>query len=42
MMRIGHPEPLDTSPLDFSRKLVAVLTLLIFALCFVPFPIRVT
>lgn len=41
MMRIGHPEPLDTTPLNFSRKLVAVLTLLIFILCFVPFPIQV-
>ena len=41
MMRIRHPEPLDTTPLDFNRKIVAVLTLLIFILCFVPFPIQV-
>ena len=41
MMRIKHPEPLDIAPLNFNRKLVAVLTLLIFILCFVPFPIQV-
>jgi len=41
MMRIRHPEPMDATPLDFNRKIVAVLTLLIFILCFVPFPIQV-
>lgn len=41
MLRLGHPEPYDLSPLDFKRKIVAVLTLLIFVLCFVPFPIQV-
>jgi membrane-associated protease RseP (regulator of RpoE activity) len=41
MMRVKHPEPLDNSPLNFNRKLVAVVTLLIFILCFVPFPIQV-
>lgn len=42
MLRISHPEPLDDSPLDFKRKLIAVLTLLIFILSFMPFPIHVT
>ncbi len=41
MMRVKHPEPMDDAPLNFNRKLVAVLTLLIFILCFVPFPIQV-
>ncbi len=41
MMRIRHPEPLDTTPLDFKRIIVAILTLLIFVLCFTPFPIQV-
>ena len=41
MLRVGHPEPYDLAPLDFKRKLIAVLTLLIFVLCFVPFPIQV-
>jgi membrane-associated protease RseP (regulator of RpoE activity) len=41
MMRIPHPQPWDDSPLDGRRKLVAVGVLLIFALCFVPFPIKI-
>jgi len=41
MMRIRHPEPLDDAPLNFTRKVVAVLTLIIFVLCFAPFPIQV-
>lgn len=41
MMRMRHPEPLDDTPLDFKRKVVAALVLLIFALCFVPFPIQI-
>ena len=41
MMRIRHPEPLDDAPLDFKRKIVAFLTLLIFILCFTPFPIQI-
>ena len=41
MMRIGHPEPLDNSPLDAKRKVVAFLTLVIFILCFTPFPIQI-
>lgn len=42
MMRVPHPEPWDNTPLDAKRKVIAVITLLIFILCFVPFPIRVT
>jgi membrane-associated protease RseP (regulator of RpoE activity) len=41
MMRIRHPQPWDMSPLDAKRKVLAFLTLLIFALCFVPFPIQI-
>jgi membrane-associated protease RseP (regulator of RpoE activity) len=41
MARIRHPEPYDLSPLGAKRKLVAFLTLVIFVLCFVPFPIRI-
>ncbi len=41
MMRIKHPRPWDQSPLDAKRKAIAVLTLVIFVLCFVPFPIRI-
>ena len=41
MMRIRHPMPYDQTPLDAKRKVIAVLTLLIFVLCFVPFPIQI-
>lgn len=41
MLRNRHPEPLDNAPLDFKRKIIAVLTLLIFILSFVPFPIQI-
>lgn len=41
MLRLGHPEPYDLSPLDFKRKFIAALTFLIFVLCFVPFPVQV-
>jgi hypothetical protein len=41
MMRIRHPQPWDMTPLDGTRKMVAVLTLVIFILCFVPFPIQI-
>jgi len=42
MMRIPHPQPYDNTPLDAKRRVVAVLTLLIFILCFVPFPLQIT
>jgi membrane-associated protease RseP (regulator of RpoE activity) len=42
MLRVGHPQPWDTSPLDKKRKAIALLTLLMFVLSFAPFPIRIT
>lgn len=41
MMRVRHPQPWDDSPLDAKRKLIAVLTLALFVLSFLPFPIKV-
>jgi len=41
MMRVGHPSPIDDTPLDFKRKIIAILTLLIFILSFTPFPIQI-
>ncbi|MBA2379334.1 MAG: site-2 protease family protein [Blastocatellia bacterium] len=40
MLRIPHPEPWDDSPLDAKRKVLALVTLVVFILSFVPFPIR--
>ena len=42
MMKIRHPTPWDVSPLDTKRKVIAFVTLVIFVLCFVPFPIRIS
>lgn len=42
MMRIRHPEPVDDTPLDTKRLVVAFVTLVVFALAFTPFPIKVT
>ncbi len=42
MMKIRHPEPLDNAPLDSTRIAIAVLTLVIFVLCFVPIPIQLS
>ncbi len=42
MMLVKHPDPLDSSPLGAKRNLVAFLTLIIFLLSFVPFPIQLS
>jgi membrane-associated protease RseP (regulator of RpoE activity) len=41
MLRVPHPRPWDQTPLDTKRRAIAFATLLIFVLCFVPFPIRI-
>lgn len=42
MLRVRHPQAEDTTPLDGKRLLIAALTLLVFVLCFLPFPITIT
>ena len=42
MLRLPHPQPLDdTDALGTARKAVALVTLLVFALSFVPFPLTI-
>lgn len=41
MMRVKHPQPWDQRPLGSKRKLIAVFTLVMFILCFTPFPIQI-
>lgn len=41
LLRFKHPVPLENEALGFARIAVAVLTLIIFILSFVPFPIRI-
>jgi membrane-associated protease RseP (regulator of RpoE activity) len=42
MMRVKHPQPAVMEPLGRKRIVVAILTLLVFALCFWPFPVAIT
>lgn len=39
MLRVRHPAPQQMEPLGSARIVVAVITLIVFALSFVPFPI---
>lgn len=42
MLRLRHPAPEEMEPLGTARVVVAIITLLVFALSFVPFPITIT
>ncbi|HEV7743868.1 MAG TPA: site-2 protease family protein [Pyrinomonadaceae bacterium] len=42
MLRIRHPMPETMEPLDRARSLIALLTLIVFVVSFVPFPITIT
>jgi len=41
MLRVRHPQPAIFEPLGKKRVLIAIITLLVFVLCFVPFPITI-
>ena len=42
MMKVPHPQPSVMEPLGTKRILIAILTLIVFALCFLPFPITIS
>ena len=42
MMRVPHPAPPMMEPLGTKRIVISILTLLVFILCFWPFPITLT
>jgi len=42
MLRIRHPQPQQMQPLGRARLAIAVITLVVFALSFWPFPITIT
>jgi membrane-associated protease RseP (regulator of RpoE activity) len=42
MMRVPHPPPAVMEPLGARRIAIAIVTLIVFALCFWPFPITIT
>ena len=42
MMKVPHPPPGVMESLGTKRIAIAIITLLVFALCFWPFPITIT
>ena len=42
MMRVPHPQPVVMEPLGSKRVVIAVVTLIVFLLCFLPFPLTIT
>ncbi|HET9478449.1 MAG TPA: site-2 protease family protein [Pyrinomonadaceae bacterium] len=42
MLRVPHPAPAVMEPLGAKRIAIAILTLIVFILCFWPFPITIT
>ena len=42
MLKVRHPPPAIMEPLGTKRLLVAILTLIVFVLCFCPFPITIS
>ena len=42
MLRVRHPQPEQMEPLGLPRKIIGVVTLIVFVLCFLPFPITIT
>jgi membrane-associated protease RseP (regulator of RpoE activity) len=42
VMRLPHPQPAVMEPLGVKRIVIAIVTLIVFALCFSPFPITIT
>jgi membrane-associated protease RseP (regulator of RpoE activity) len=42
MLRVGHPQPQQMEPLGLPRMIIGLVTLIVFILCFLPFPITFT
>ena len=42
MLKFRHPQPQVMEPLGTARTIVAIITLIVFALSFWPFPITIT
>ena len=41
MLRVRHPQPEQMEPLGLAGTIIGVITLIVFALCFLPFPITI-
>jgi len=42
LLKVGHPPLMDDEPLGKARVAIAILAVLVFLLCFMPFPITTT
>lgn len=42
MLRVRHPQPEQMEPLGSMRVAIGIITLIVFALCFLPFPITIS
>jgi membrane-associated protease RseP (regulator of RpoE activity) len=42
MLRVRHPQPERMEPLGAMRVAIGIITLIVFALCFLPFPITIS
>ena len=42
MLRVRHPQPEQMEPLGLARIVIGLITLIVFVLCFLPFPITIT
>jgi membrane-associated protease RseP (regulator of RpoE activity) len=42
MLNVRHPQPEQMEPLGTTRVAIGIITLIVFALCFLPFPITIT
>jgi membrane-associated protease RseP (regulator of RpoE activity) len=42
MLRIRHPQPEQMEPLGLARIIIGIVTLIVFVLCFLPFPITIS
>ena len=42
LMKVGHPPVIEEEPLGKARIAIAIVALLVFLLCFMPFPITTT
>ena len=42
MLRVRHPQPEQMEPLGPARIIIGFLTLIVFVLCFLPFPITIS
>ena len=41
MLKVRHPQPATMEPLGWKRIVVAIVTLIVFVLCFLPFPMTI-